>query len=78
MADDDRKQAGKADGPQAPQQDAQRRQQPGAQGAVRGASALDKAGHLKESKLRENQNALNVGADHKTPDMKKRHRGTFP
>jgi hypothetical protein len=29
-------------------------------------------------KLHENQRKLNVGTDHRTPDMKKRHRGTFP
>ena len=75
---DDRKQAGKPDVPQAPRQDAPPSQQPGARGGVRNASALDKSGHVKESKLRENQSALNVGPDHKTPDMKKRHRGTFP
>jgi len=74
---DDRKQAGKSDAPQAPQPDAPR-QQPGPRGGVRNASALDKSGRVNESKLRENQGALNVGPDHKTPDMKKRHRGTFP
>jgi hypothetical protein len=27
---------------------------------------------------KENQKRLRVGADHKTPEMKKGHRGTFP
>jgi hypothetical protein len=42
------------------------------------ASALDKAGHVKPDKLAENQRRLNVGPDHRTPEMKKGHRGTFP
>lgn len=29
-------------------------------------------------KLKENRQKLGVGDDHQTPDMKKRHRGTFP
>jgi hypothetical protein len=29
-------------------------------------------------KLEDNQRQLEVGKDHKTPDMKKRHRGTSP
>jgi hypothetical protein len=29
-------------------------------------------------KQKENQKRLGVGADHKTPEMKKGHRGTFP
>jgi len=40
--------------------------------------ALDKDGHVIPAKLHENQQKLNVGTDHKTPDMKKRHRSTFP
>jgi hypothetical protein len=40
--------------------------------------ALDRDGHVNPEKLAENQRKLNVGSDHKTPDMKKRHRGTFP
>jgi hypothetical protein len=40
--------------------------------------ALDKDGHVIPDKLHENQRKLNVGQDHKTPDMKKNHRGTFP
>jgi hypothetical protein len=54
-------------------------QQPGARTARRGNNdALDKDGHVNPEKLAENQKKLNVGADHKTPDMKKGHRGTFP
>ena len=32
----------------------------------------------KPEKQRENQERLGVGADHKTPAMKRGHRGTFP
>jgi hypothetical protein len=54
-------------------------QQPGAKSARRNDNdALDKDGHVKPEKLAENQKKLNVGSDHKTPDMKKGHRGTFP
>jgi hypothetical protein len=54
-------------------------QQPGAKGTRRNDNdALDKNGHVKPEKLADNQKKLNVGSDHKTPDMKKGHRGTFP
>lgn len=56
-----------------------RRQQPGAQGAGRRADALDKSGNVNQEKLKENRDQrLHVGADHKTPEMKKGKRGTFP
>ena len=62
-----------ADKPTSPDRDARAK-------SVRGgaANALDKDGHVKPEKLAENQRKLNVGADHRTPDMKKGHRGTFP
>ncbi len=50
-----------------------RRLQPGARGAGRKAD-----GRNNPEKLKENQQSLGVGSDHKTPDMKKGHRGTFP
>lgn len=49
-----------------------RRLQPGA----RGIRKPD--GRRNPEKLRENQQSLGVGPDHRTPDMKKGHRGTFP
>lgn len=55
-----------------------RRQQPGAQGAGRHADALGKSGNVDQGKLDENRKRMGVGADHKTPDMKKGGRGTFP
>ena len=50
-----------------------RRLQPGARGMGRKPD-----GRSNPEKLRENQQSLGVGSDHKTPDMKKGHRGTFP
>jgi hypothetical protein len=50
-----------------------RRAQPGAQRPKAG-----KSGEAKEEKLEQNRDRLNVGPDHKTPEMKKGHRGTFP
>ena len=37
-----------------------------------------KDGREDEAKLRENQEELKVGEDHKTDDMEQGHRGTFP
>jgi hypothetical protein len=51
----------------------QRKQQPGAQGFGKDGDARED-----EGKLRQNQERLNVGPDHKTPEMEKEHRGTFP
>lgn len=50
-----------------------RRAQPGLRGAPRKPDA-----RKDPEKLRENQQSLGVGSDHKTPEMKKGHRGTFP
>ncbi|HYD55602.1 MAG TPA: hypothetical protein VEB41_01720 [Burkholderiales bacterium] len=60
--------------------DAQQRriQKPGAQGMHRGADAIKPSGDVDEEKLKENQRRLNVDKEHKTPEMKKGHRGTFP
>jgi hypothetical protein len=55
-----------------------RRLQPGAQGAGKEAKALDESGELNESKLRENQERLRQTPEHKTPEMDKKDRGTFP
>jgi hypothetical protein len=50
-----------------------RRLQPGAKGAGNKADARSDP-----EKQRENQRSLGVGPEHKTPAMKKGHRGTFP
>lgn len=55
-----------------------RRAQPGAQGSGKQAAAIGKSGEMKEAKLEQNRDRLRVGPDHKTPEMKKGHRGTFP
>jgi hypothetical protein len=49
------------------------RTSPGARGAKHGADA-----RRQPEKQKENQQRLGVDADHKTAEMKKRHRGTFP
>jgi hypothetical protein len=40
--------------------------------------AIDKNGKVIESKLKDNQRRLGVDVDHRTPEMKRRRRGTFP
>jgi hypothetical protein len=55
-----------------------RRQQPGAQGAGTGRDALSASGSLQKPKLRKNQERLGVKPDHKTKEMAKQRRGTFP
>jgi hypothetical protein len=55
-----------------------RRDQAGAQGTGKENDAIDKSGEVKEEKLEQNRDRLHVGPDHKTPEMKKGHRGTFP
>jgi hypothetical protein len=45
----------------------------GARGARRGVDARGAP-----ERQRENQRRLDVGADHRTPAMKKGHRGTYP
>jgi len=54
------------------------RQHSGARGVNRGTAAIDKAGNVDESKLEHNRERLNVDETHKTPEMKKGRRGTFP
>ena len=44
----------------------------------RQGDALDKDGNVDQQKLKDNQDQLRVGQDHKTEDMRKKHRGTFP
>jgi hypothetical protein len=61
-----------ADNPQPTVDNPQPRRQPGTRGIRR------PDGRRNPEKLRENQQSLGVGPDHRTPDMKKGHRGTFP
>jgi hypothetical protein len=55
-----------------------RRQVPGSPGRRSQADALEPSGDVNPEKLRQNQQRLNVGSDHKTDSMKKGKRGTFP
>ncbi len=59
--------------PQAVENQQARRPQPGARGAGKRADA-----RRDPDKLKENQQRLGVGPEHKTDAMKKGHRGTFP
>ncbi|HLS85511.1 MAG TPA: hypothetical protein VK043_04375 [Burkholderiales bacterium] len=56
----------------------ERRLQPGAQGTGRAGDATGRSGQAKQDKLEQNRERLKVGDDHKTREMKKGHRGTFP
>lgn len=55
------------------ERDHQARTSKGARGARSGGDA-----RREPEKQKENQKRLGVGTDHKTPEMKKGHRGTFP
>jgi hypothetical protein len=65
------------DQPTAVQQGA-RRQGPGSSGRRNPADAIEPSGDVNPQKLRENQQRLHVGSDHRTDDMKKGKRGTYP
>jgi hypothetical protein len=62
-----------ADDPKRTPDTSRTRTSPGARGAKRGADARGEP-----EKQKENQQRLGVGPDHRTPEMKKGHRGTFP
>jgi hypothetical protein len=61
-----------------PDRNPQRRQQPGAQGAGKERDALGVGGEIDQQKLKDNQEQLQVDRDHKTTDMRKKQRGSFP
>ena len=52
--------------------------EPGTPGRRSPADALDPSGNVNAEKLRQNQERLHIGSDHKTDSMKKGKRGTFP
>jgi hypothetical protein len=60
--------------PTAVQQGARR----GAPGRRNPADAIEPSGDVNPQKLRENQQRLHVGTDHRTDEMKKGKRGTYP
>lgn len=72
----------KPKGPETNQQSAveqgRRRQPPGAPGRRNQADAIEPTGDVNREKLRQNQQRLHVGADHRTDAMKKGRRGTYP
>ena len=72
----------KPKGPETGQQTAvaqgHRRQLPGAPVRRNQADAIEPSGDVNREKLRQNQQRLQVGADHRTDSMKKGKRGTYP
>jgi hypothetical protein len=69
-------------GPETDQQSAvqqgQRRQAAGSTGRRNQADAIEPSGDVNPEKLKQNQERLHVGTDHKTDAMKKGKRGTYP
>jgi hypothetical protein len=61
-----------------PDREQNRRRQPGAQGFGKDDKAVDSAGEIDKDKLKRNQEQLQVDEHHKTPDMQKQERGSFP
>ena len=59
-------------------QQGQRRQLPGTPGRRNDAGAITPSGEVNAEKLRQNQQRLHVGSDHRTDAMKKGKRGTYP
>jgi hypothetical protein len=55
-----------------------RRQVAGSPGRRSQGDALEPSGDVNPEKLKQNQQRLHVGSDHKTDSMKKGKRGTFP
>ena len=72
----------KPKGPETNQQSAveqgRRRQPSGTPGRRNQADAIEPTGDVNREKLRQNQQRLHVGADHRTDAMKKGRRGTYP
>ena len=60
------------------QKSSDRSQQPPARGQNRGADAITPTGDVDQEKLKQNQRRLKVDDEHKTPEMQKGNRGTFP
>jgi hypothetical protein len=57
---------------------ARRRRLPGTPGRRNQGDAIEPSGEVNREKLRENQERLHVGSDHRTDAMKKGKRGTYP
>jgi hypothetical protein len=51
---------------------------PGTPGSKNDTDAIEPSGDVNPEKLKKNQERLHVGSDHKTPEMEKGKRGTFP
>ena len=64
--------------PQSAVEQGRRRPLPGTLGRRNQADAIEPSGDVNREKLRQNQQRLHVGADHRTDAMKKGRRGTYP
>ncbi len=64
--------------PQGAAEQGRRRQVVGTPGRRSQADAIEPSGEVNPEKLRQNQERLQVGADHRTDAMKKGKRGTYP
>jgi hypothetical protein len=56
----------------------ERAKTPATPGRRNQADAIEPSGNVNPEKLKQNQERLQVGADHKTDAMKKGKRGTYP
>lgn len=56
----------------------ERAKPPATPGRRNQADAIEPSGNVNPEKLKQNQERLQVGADHKTDAMKKGKRGTYP
>ena len=59
-------------------QQGERRQVPGTPGRRNEADAIEPSGDVNPEKLQKNQDRLHVGQDHKTDEMRKGKRGSYP
>lgn len=64
--------------PQRTVEQGHRRAIPGTPGRRSPADAIETSGDVNREKLKQNQQRLQVGTDHKTEAMKKGRRGTYP
>jgi hypothetical protein len=60
------------------EEDVKAKPQPGTQSGGPRDDALHGDAHKREKTLHRNQEELGVDREHKTDDMKKHHRGTYP
>ena len=77
MSESEKPKGAATDRPPAAEQ-GRRRQPPGTLGRRNDADAITPSGEVDPQKLRQNQQRLQVGGDHRTEAMRKGKRGTYP